>query len=125
MSVALAGTYRAKLRESIEFAEKNRADVAVVARSVRIRVERRLTRLAAAQRRDGPETREVDLAVDSDLEKDKWVKLAVANEQWGGRLAMMYALADIAAAQHSQTELLREIRDLLSLTLNDPARSRS
>lgn len=109
MSVALNGTFIQKMNESIAFAERNR--LRVVARTAYLRDKE--ARLAEKRHRDAgrlpPTDEDVDVNTDFAASKDPKWKLAIANEQWGGRLATMYALAELTAAQRETNVLLRHL----------------
>jgi hypothetical protein len=108
--------------EAIKFAEANRGDVLRLSRPIRDRVERQLGRTYRVRRASPPTKREVDVAADVAAVRDAYVRLAIANERWGGRLTVMYGVAELVAQQHVTNHLLGELINALN-TFIDSHRS--
>lgn len=103
MSVALKGNFIEKMNESIRFAEQNRARVGQVTAEIRETVLIELSHRYKAL--DMQSNSRVAVVTESRAADDPRFKVAIANEQWGSRLATMYALAELVAAQREANHL--------------------
>lgn len=109
MTIATSGSSHDKMNESIDFAERNRK----VASSRRdVMLER--VRATLQNRRTTASPATFNVMADDALNKDEVFTIAVANEQWGSRLATMYALAELVRAQRETNVLLRKVLEELS-----------
>lgn len=105
---ALDGSYIQKMQESIKFSEDNRKQAAKI--SKRVGYDERVAlikRHRSAGMRD-PSENELAVVADTAVGQHGSWKVAVSNEQWGSRLATMYALAELVAAQREANELARK-----------------
>lgn len=121
----------AKLREAIAFSEVNRADADSIIAMYRPEVERDLRQRNREAGRGAPSEREITVTTEIRAAKSTEFKNAMENERWGWRLALMYALEQLATQDTTITanallsELVREVRTLrqvVSERLNRPDR---
>lgn len=114
MSVSLTGTAADRFREAVAYSEKNRQRVIREFARVRRRQLPRIQRQLRAIEMREPTAAEVEALLERTAAEDADYRTAVANEQWGGRLAQVYGLAVIAEqneriiAQHDRAAVLSE-----------------
>lgn len=132
MTPANHGDSYDRLVDAVRFSERNRSRVDALTDAVRRRVEAQewaeLTRRHKHARMDPPTSADLDRVVDERISRNPEWQAAVQNEQWGARLATMYAgvraaelLVDlnleahrISALLHRSNSLLERLCDLLT-----------
>lgn len=120
MSVALNGTAAERLRDAIAYSERNRRRVARERARVRRRFYPQIIRQLRELGMDTPTAEQVDALLDRLCADDSDFKTAVANEQWGGRLAQTYGLVVIAEQNDRIIALLTDVAaSLRNLALED------
>lgn len=113
VAIATQGSFMDRFMEAIEMAERSRNRVGEIVKHHVDLEARRLASRAQAGGRRGPSQAEVDAYGEVAASNDPRYKLAIANEQWGGRLAELYGVLDIAMGQRQLIKEVRRSNDLL------------
>jgi hypothetical protein len=109
VSFGLTGDTRQRFTDSVHFSERNRLLAQRRARVVREREIPRIRQRNRAAEMHDPTQNEIDVVVDSAIERDSKWKVAVQKEQWGVRNATMYGLALVAEQNEQIIDLLEEL----------------
>jgi hypothetical protein len=117
MPPSLDGTFIEKMHEAVLFSEHNRAQVERITRRVRDEVMHDLIGRNKARDVPPPSTFEISTVTDERCTQRSSYKNAVGDEQWGARLATMYALVELVAAQR-QANSIAEQQLTAQLTTN-------
>lgn len=102
----IQGTYIERMNDAIVFSEAKRVRVAKLAAEIGDRARVELIELYRQRRAAPPSEAMLNTVADAAIEKDVRWKTAVGDEQWGGRLTMMYALAELALTAREHTQAL-------------------
>lgn len=108
MSIALNGTFIEKMNESIKFAETNRSRVQFIYKQLQDSALRQEILRREQQGLGSPTQATIDTIADAWAGENAKFKVAVSNEQWGSRLATMYALAELVVAQREANDIARQ-----------------
>lgn len=100
----IEGTYIERMNAAIVFSEASRVRVAKLAAEVSKEARDELIRLYRHKRAATPTKSMLDTVADAAVEKDARWRNAVGDEQWGGRLTMMYAIAEVALSTREHTQ---------------------
>lgn len=107
--LAITGSYLQRMRDAIEFAEKNRVRASMRREELRARAVDHLTARATQTGMRAPTDIEIDVHTDTLAVSDPKFKLYVENEQWGCRLGAMYAAAHAAECSQYTTNFVKTI----------------
>lgn len=110
----IGGSYVDRMNEAIVFSEERRVRVVELCDEITDRVRRDLERRHAQVGMMPPTDIDVAVRVASATGDDRRVQLASADERWGGRLAQMYALAELVLATRQNTRILEAIHKRLN-----------
>lgn len=107
-TICTEGTYVQKMQEAIKFSEEKRKRVTALGRMIGDRERDALVRRHKQLNMGAPSQADQDTKADAAIEADARWRVAAADEQWGYRLATMYALAELVAARREATDLARQ-----------------
>lgn len=111
MTIATNGTFWERFRESIKFSEDSRIRVTKLAAEIREAAGYDLTRNSKFNKIPLRST-QIDAVADGRVASDARIRTAIADEQWGARLATIYGLGALIAEQHRTNELQYDIMKL-------------
>lgn len=116
--VATTGGLLDRMEAGIQLSERKRAAAARRAERVRMIVQREFAIRDRAEHRSSPES-QVSATAELRVEQDPVVKANIAGEQWGARLATMYATSATAVGvefvQDQLTKLIEQGDEQLRL----------
>lgn len=107
-AIATTGSYLARMREAIKFAETNRERAQTIIADVRESVAHELMARYKHLENHRISEAQVSAVVDARVSDDPRFKAAVSNEQWGARLSDMYALITLVTLESERLKVQRE-----------------
>jgi len=105
----VGGSYIERMNEAIEFSEKSRVRVTELSKEIGDIARAELINRYRNKKVPPPSPSMLATAADEAISKDARWKVAVADEQWGGRLATMYSLAELTLSTREGVRVLKGI----------------
>lgn len=105
----VGGTYIERMQAAIRFSEESRVKVGILTREITAQVENELRARHRQLGKPAPTRAQILTAADAACSRDNRWSLAVADEQWGGRLTQMYANAELVSSVRESVQVLKSL----------------